>query len=264
MSFYFGGLEKMPKSPLFQKLFTPILILAFTLSATAQEVGSVPYSSQEVSENDGIPVLIKHLPNWELQKGNLRFATSLDQLKAALGDRPILDAFEFVPGTEAVTAPYESGILVIVEYASPQVATDTTYKITEELAQAGDIAIVFRRIGNYTALVLDAPNRDAANSLLDEIAYEKQIHWLGDNPFRISAERAFVMTTRDIFLSTVMVIFMGMGFSISAGIITGIVYFRLRVRRRAAMTTHSDAGGMTRLNLDGLTPDIVPVQLGKD
>lgn len=254
----------MSKSPLYHKLSTPFLILAFSLSAAAQGVGSIHYSSQEVGQEDGIPILIKHLPNWELQKGNLTFATSLDQLKAALGDRPILDAFDFVPGTEAVSAPYESGVLVIVEYASPQVATDTSYKILERLAEADDKSIVFRRIGNYTALVLDAPSRDAANSLLDEIAYEKQIHWLGDNPFRISAERAFVMTTRDIFLSTVMVIFMGMGFSISAGIITGIIYFRLRVRRRAAMTTHSDAGGMTRLNLDGLTPDIVPVQLGKD
>lgn len=254
----------MPKSPLFQKLSAPFLILVFSLTAAMQEVGSIPYSSQEVGEDDGIPVLIKHLPNWELQKGNWTFATNLDQLKAALGDRPILDAFDFVPGTEAVSAPYESGVLVIVEFASPQVAADTGYRITEKLAETSDTSIVFRRIGNYTALVLDAPNRDAANSLLDEIKYEKQIHWLGDNPFRISAERAFVMTTRDIFLSTVMVIFMGMGFSISAGIITGIIYFRLRVRRRGAMTTHSDAGGMTRLNLDGLTPDIVPVRLRKD
>ncbi|CAN5223659.1 hypothetical protein BH20ACI2_BH20ACI2_22600 [soil metagenome] len=254
----------MPKSPLFQKLFAPFLILTFSITATTQEVGSIPYSSQEVGEDDGIPVLIKHLPNWERQEGNLTFATSLDQIKAALGDRPILNAFDFVPGTEAVSAPYESGLLVIVEFASPQVATDTGNRITEKLAEIGDPSIVYRRIGNYSALVLDAPNRDAANSLLDEVMYEKDIHWLGDNPFRISAERAFVITTRDIFLSTVIVIFMGMGFSISTGIIAGIIFFRVRVRRRAAMTTHSDAGGMTRLNLDGLTPDIVPVRLRED
>ncbi len=247
---------RMPNLPFFQKLVLTVLLLIFSLTATAQEVGSIPYSSQEVGEDDGIPVLIKHLPNWELQKGNTTFVTSLDQLKSALGNRPILDAFEFIPGTEAVSAPYESGILVIVEYASPQVATEVGFNLTEKLAEMGDRSIVYRRIGNYNTLVLDAPNTDAANSLLDEVKYEKAIHWLGDNPFRISAERAFVMTTRDIFLSTVLVIFIGMGFSVSAGIITGIIYFRLRVRRRAAMTTHSDAGGMTRLNLDGLTPDV--------
>jgi hypothetical protein len=55
-----------------------------------------------------------------------------------------------------------------------------------------------------------------------------------------------------------------MGLATVAGLVTGIVYFRLREGRRAAMTSHTDAGGMTRLNLDGLTPDISPAALLKD
>ena len=240
--------------------FIPI----FSLVSAAQSYGSVPYRSQEVSENDGIPVLVKHLPSWEEQRPNLTFATSLDQIKGVLGDRPVLNSIDFLPGTEAVTAPYQSGKLLIIEFASPQAAADASSNIIQSLSDAGDRTTVHRRIGNYNALVFDAADRNAANSLLDEVKYEKQIHWLGDNPFRISAERAFVLTTSDIFLSTVLFILLGMGLAIVGGLATGIVYFRLREGRRAAMTTHTDAGGMTRLNLDGLTPDIMPSKLLKD
>jgi len=240
------------------------LILFTSVGLIGQDNGSIPYRSQEVSEVDGIPVLVKHLPAWELQKGNFTFATSLDELNAKLGNRPLLDRIEFIPGTEAVSAPYQAGTLVIIEFASPQGASAAGLAVTSRLADEPDQTIVYRRIGNYTALVFDVANRDAANALLDEVYYEKQIQWLGNNPFRISAERAFIMTTSDVFVSTVMFILMGVGFAIGSGLIAGTVSFRLRVRRRAAMTTHTDAGGMIRLNLDGLTPEIIPDNLLKD
>jgi hypothetical protein len=246
----------MPKLSLLQKLLALTLFLAFSLVTTAQTDSSIPYRSQEVSEEDGMPVLVKHLPAWELQKGNFTFTARRDELIAAVGDRPVLHAIDFVPGTEAVSARYESGTLVLIEFASPQTAADASYNIINTLADTGDTSTVYRRIGNYNALVFDPHSKAAANSLLDEIKYEKQIHWLGDNPFRISAERAF--------LSTVLFIVMGAGFAVAIGLISGTVYFRLRERRRAAMTTHTDAGGMTRLNLDGLTPEIIPNQLLKD
>ena len=245
---------------LFSIAFIPIL----SIGIVAQSFGSVPYRSQEVSEEDGIPVLIKHLPAWESQRTNVTFATDIDRIKSALGDRQVLSAIEFVPGTEAVVAPYESGKLLIIEFASPQSAADASFSIIQYLTSTGDDTTIYRRIGNYNALVFDATDRAAANALLDEIKYEKQIHWLGDNPFRISAERAFVLTTSDIFFSTVLFILIGMGLAVVGGLGSGIIYFRLRERRRAAMTTHTDAGGMIRLNLDGLTPDMVPRGLLKD
>lgn len=56
-------------------------------------------------------------------------------------------------------------------------------------------------------------------------------------------------------------ILIGIGIAITAGLIVGITYFMLRVRRRAEMKTFTDAGGMTRLNLDGYTPEILPERL---
>lgn len=239
-----------------------LFIVFSAASVFPQAAGAPKYKSQEVSEEDGIPVLIKHLPDWESRRDKVTFATNAAELNAGLGERPILSLIDFSAGTEAVAAQYDAGKLLIIEYTSPQGSVDADSKFTEVLAsdpQAGSTA--YRRIGNYNVFVFDAANMPAANALLDEVKYEKQIQWLGDNPFILSPERAFILTTADIFFSTVLVIVMGIGFSIVGGLVVGFVYFMLRNRRRAAMTAYTDAGGMTRLNLDGFTPDIVPERL---
>lgn len=239
-----------------------LFIVFFAASVFPQAPAAPKYKSQEVSEVDGIPVLIKHLPDWESRRDKVTFATNAAELSAGLGERPILSLIDFTAGTEAVAAQYDAGKLLIVEYASPQGSVDADAKFTKALAsdpQAGSTA--YRRIGNYNAFVFDAASISAANALLDEVKYEKQIQWLGDNPFILSPERAFILTTADIFFSTLLVIVMGIVFAIIGGLIVGLVYFMLRGRRRAAMTAYTDAGGMTRLNLDGFTPDIVPERL---
>ncbi len=243
---------------LVNSLFLLTFLTVISLPAAAQAVGAVEYKSQEVSEADGIPVLIKHLPEWESRRAQTTFATTIPELKNALGDRPVLDLVDFSAGTEAVTAPYAEGKLLIIEYTSPQGSISADTLFTAWLSESGDRTTAYRRIGNYNAFVFDANDVEAANALLDQVKYEKQIHWLGDNPFIISAERAFVITTADIFLSTFIAIVMGMVFAIVSGIAAGFIFFNFRERKRARFATFSDAGGMTRLNLDGYTPEITP------
>jgi len=250
----------MPKTFLIDLLAAILLACTISLTAVGQSNSSIPYKAQEVSEKDGIPVLIKHLPDWEVVRGRATFAHSVGELKAALGDRPLLDLIDFSAGTEAVTVPYDAGKLLIIEYSSPQASVEADAKFTAAI----DSSTAYRRIGNYNVLIFDVTDAAAAGALIDQVKYEKNIQWLGNNPFRISAERAFVLTTSDIFLSTVLVIVMGIGTSIVCGLIAGFVYFQLRDRRRAAMGIYTDAGGMTRLNLDGFTPDIIPERLLKD
>jgi hypothetical protein len=209
-----------------------------------------------VSESDGIPVLIKHLPEWESVRGQTTFAADANTLRAALGGRPVLDQIDFAGGTEAVTATYPAGRLLIVEFTSPQASIDADDHIRAALA--GDPSTVYRRIGNYNAFVFDATDAAAANALLDQVKYEKTVQWLGRNPYQISAERAFVIGTTDLFISTVLIVVMGIGFSLVAGLFTGYLFFLLREKRRSRLAAFTDAGGMTRLNLDGFTPDIMP------
>ena len=248
-----------------QKFILAACIMLAATNVFSQGPAATKYKSQEVSETDGVPVLIKHLPEWEQVREHTMFATSAAELKAALGELPIIDLVDFTAGTEAVTAPYDVGKLLIIEYASPQISVDADQKFTAALADdAQQTLTVYRRIGNYNVFVFEAVDRPAADALIDQVKYEKNVQWLGDNPFRISPERAFVLTTSDMFLSTFLIVLIGICFSVGGGIISGFVFFYIREQKRAGMTTFSDAGGMTRLNLDSFTPEIAPDRLLKE
>lgn len=247
----------------FLKIPFAALILAciFTLSSLAQSVSRVPYKSQEMSEENGVPVLMMHLPDWQDKRQTAAFATNTAELKAAIGERSILDLIDLTGGSEAVTAQYDAGKLLIVEFASPQMSVEADTKINAAIEAINDGKTLNRRNGNYNILVFDASDSRAANALIDQVKYEKQITWLGKNPFVISAERAFVITTADIFLSTLLVIVGGVVASIFAGLVIGFAFFYFRDGKRSKMSAYTDAGGMTRLNLDGFTPDIAPDRL---
>ena len=90
--------------------FAPAGLSVFSQGATTPH-----YNSQEVSDTDGIPVLIKHLPDWESRRDKTTFAANNAALKSALGQRPILDLIDFAAGTEAATAPSHAGKLLIVQ-----------------------------------------------------------------------------------------------------------------------------------------------------
>src|SRR5512140_3417544 len=108
-------------------VFAVVLTVSF---AFGQAAVKPQYQTQEYSEKDGIPVLIKHLPDWENVRDRSTFAKSVPQLKAVLGDRPILDLIDFTAGTEAVSAPYPAGKLLIVEFSTPQVSVEEDGRFT--------------------------------------------------------------------------------------------------------------------------------------
>jgi hypothetical protein len=243
-----------------------VLSLSFT-SLYAQQNAAPQIKSQEVSEIDGIPVLIKHLPDWENARNRAVFITNSEELTNALGRRPIFDSVDFVGGTEAVTAPYPEGKLLIVEYSTPQASVDTDNKVRQKLAETQENPPIFyRRIGNYNVFLFDGSGDEAAaNALFDQIKYEKTVQWLGEDPTLLQkAERAFVKGTADLFLSTVLAIILGLGFAVLTGIAIGVAFFYVREQKRASMKEFSDAGGMIRLNLDDLTPQVSPDRLLKD
>lgn len=250
--------------------FVRFLILIWTILLTVSGVlaqsSNTPIRSREVSDDDGIPVLIKHLPDWENTRNRATYILNQDDLRNALGERPVFDSINFESGTEAVTAPYGQGKLLVVEFMTPQASVDADEKISRELAKTPqNPTVVYRRIGNYNAFVFDTNDEAAASALLDQIKYEKNVQWLGVDPFLLKrAERAFVLTTSDIFITTTLVIVGGLGFSVLAGIVVGILFFNLREQKRSTMAAFSDAGGMTRLNLDGLTAQNSPDRLLND
>lgn len=238
-----------------------LLALFFVVNNIAQDAEKPSFQSQEVSEKDGVPVLIKHLPNWEQKRENAALVQNIDDLRKNAGERSVFDAVEFIQGTEAVIAQYDAGKLVIVEYNTPQASIATNKKILEKLNDS-DENVFYRRIGNYNVLLFDGNDETAANELFDQIKYQKVVQWLGQDITSLQQqERAFITGTMTLFIATVQIIGTGIGIALFFGIIGGLVYFRRSVNQKAESDEFSDAGGMTRLNLDGLTPDDVPDKL---
>ena len=237
--------------------FLMMLVGVFTLLTIAgAQTDSAPIKSREVSDEDGIPVLIKHLPDWENTRNRAAYILNRDDLQNALGNRPVFDALEFKSGTEAVTAPYGQGKLLLVEFMTPQSSVDADEKIKRQLAEnPANPPIFYRRIGNYNVFYFDSADETAANGLFDQIKYEKNVQWLGEDPFYDQRnQRAKTRGLSEVFIATVLWIVGGLGIAILCGISGGLLFYRWREQKRSVMKEFSDAGGMTRLNLDGFTP----------
>ena len=140
------------------------------------------YKSLEVDDSDGIPVIVKHLPEWQTVKDRVTLTNSVADIKRSLGERNVLDVIEMTAGAEAVMADYPAGRLLVVEHHTPQFASSNDAAIAAKLAETGDTSTVYKRIGNYNVFVFDAADREAAESLAGQIKYKKSVQWLGADP----------------------------------------------------------------------------------
>jgi hypothetical protein len=242
-----------------------LIIFIFPTGAFAQQTTSPQTSNQETAENQ-IPVIIKHLPDWEKARANAVYISNSNDLRKNLGERPVFNLITFEGGTEAVTAHYDAGKLLIVEYSTPQFSIDADNRIKQFFTEnPPNPAIYFRRVGNYEVFVFDAASESAANELIDQVKYEKVVQWLGQDPYLYQkAERAYLQTTGDMFITTIFSIFLGLTLAVFTGAAIGLFVFYFRKHKRASMTAFSDAGGMIRLNLDELTPEISADKLLKE
>ena len=214
--------------------------------------------SLDKGEGD-IPVLVKHLPDWENVYATAAYAVSPDGLRSVTGDAySVLDAVNFEGGTEAVRADYGSSQLVLVEYTTPQIATDSDARINariNELQGSGQpVPSAYRRVGNYSVFVFNAPDEQTAKQLIDGVSYEQVVQWLGDNPRALErAQRMYTQTTAGIILAVIKASGLAVLLCLGIGGLFGTIIFRHRRSQQAATAAYSDAGAMIRLNIDNMT-----------
>ncbi len=208
-----------------------------------------------------IPALVKHLPDNPNPNSALRYAVNAETLAAILPEQTVLQTVEFQGGTEVVSASYGQSQLMIAEFTTPQFAHDNDWNIivkTRELwSQGKPSPTAYRRVGNYSVFVFNAPNEQVANQLIDQVKYEQVVQWLGDNPNWLKdAQRKYTETTLAVFVNVVKasglaaVICFGVG-----GLVGGLLFARRRAQQSTA-EAYTDAGGMMRLNIDQLSAEI--------
>ena len=223
--------------------------------------------AQSLNGGEGdIPVLIKHLPDWETALTHATYIVSAGSLRKAAGNQPVLEAVSFEGGTEAVAATYGSSRLVLVEYTTPQLATSSDSRITARIKELGDagqsVPTAYRRIGNYSVFVFNAPDESTAAQLIDRVSYEQVVQWLGDNPRALErAQRIYTQTTAGIILAVIKASGLAILLCLGVGGIFGTLIFRHRRAQQTATAAYSDAGNMIRLNIDDLTPQSNPARL---
>jgi hypothetical protein len=219
----------------------------------------------EAGDND-IPVLVRHLPEWESVQGRAFYAISSNSLRQALPDQPVINELTFDGGTEVALAYYGLAKLLLVEFNTPQLATEINGRITariQELRNQGQpIPTAYRRVGNYAVFVFDAPSEVAANQLIDRVKYQQIVQWLGENPYAYGdAVREFTQTTLGVLVSVVQASGLVLLGSLAVGGFFGALLFTRRRAKQQLSEAYSDAGGMLRLNLDDVNSQTDPARL---
>lgn len=223
--------------------------------------------SETLDKGEGdIPALVKHLPEPEVTQKNAVFVNSFTELRHYPFDYPVLSAVQSGGNADAVLGTYGPSKILIIEFNTPQLATENDQRIIariQELWKLGQPApTAYRRVGNYSVFVFDAPDEMMANYLISQVKYEQVVQWLGENPnIYKEAQKRYINTTLGVLVAVLkasgyaLITCLGLG-----GLIGGLL-FSYRRSQQKEVSAYSDAGGMLRLNLDELTPETDPARL---
>jgi hypothetical protein len=213
-----------------------------------------------------LPVLVKHLPQWEEAQGHVVYLAGFRSLRALLPDQPILDSVSSEGDADAVVANYGATQFIIVEYNTPQLAGDNDRSILakmQELRTQGQLVpSAYRRVGNYSVFVFNASDEQTAKEIIDQVEYEQVVQWLGDNPYMLEkAQREYYQTTAGVLVAVVKASGLSLLLCLTVGGFIGALLFSRRRAQQRQAEAFSDAGGMLRLNIDGITPQTNPAKL---
>ena len=218
--------------------------------------------SETLDEGEGdIPVLIKHLPNPAEAQKQVLYVNSFQDLASLPLQQPVLAAVQGDGNADAALASLGASKLLLVEFNTPQLAAENDRRIqarVQELWKSGQPApTAYRRVGNYSVFVFDAPDEQTAKQLIDQVHYEQVVSWLGENPNILrQAQEHYVNTTLGVLVAVVKASGYALVACLGLGGLIGALLFTYRRSQQKAVTAYSDAGGMLRLNLDEMTADV--------
>ena len=180
------------------------------------------------------------------------------------------EMFEFNGDTEAVMGEYVKGAsdqapigtstrsasdelpmkFLIVEYHTPQFATDAMERVTGYVAALPENEqqrIIVKRTGNYIVAAVNVGDRGVAEELVSRVEYPYTVKWLRNplwptnDPFRTQKAAEMLLSTFGLLGLILMTVLAG-------GTVFGTTIFLKRRKRQREV--FSDAGGMLRLDID--------------
>ena len=237
------------------------------LHANLLELAQIIGSELDKGEGD-IPVLIKHFPSPDEAQRSAVYLNSFvqqDLTKLPVQNQAVFTAIESGGNADVAVATYGPSKMLIIEFNTPQLAADNDRRIISrihELWRLGEPAPAYRRVGNYSVFVFDAPDELTAKQLIDQVKYEQVVQWLGENPnIYKEAERRYINTTLGVLVAVLKASGYALITCLGLGGLCGGLLFTYRRSQQKAVTAFSDAGGMLRLNLDDMTGKTEPSRL---
>ena len=251
-----------------KEIFNGRFVIRFSGLEQAEIVSVISQMQKDLPPSSDPPLLPTYLPEQNKIVGSEKYLIGPEAIARIPAISDLKDAIDFTGGTRAAVAEYNNGNgkmnILLVEFQSPQFAIDGLTKMQEHfsaLNQDEQKKRILRRVGNYAVEAVNVSDPNAAEELLKQIKYMVRVHWEGKNvsdipiPFRppdSAAVREAIQTGQFI-----VAVFYWIGVLLFGAVGTGIFvggaffYWRRAQRRKMGLEgAFSDAGGMTRLNLE--------------
>jgi len=176
------------------------------------------------------PPLKSYLPvKWRVS-GTERYALGPVGFRAAMASlgegayADLADHVGFQSGVEAILAKYQgahgSGVLLLLEYPTPQLAEQHLHHLEEALpASAKQAGVTVERKASLLSLVFEPTSAMHAQAIRDEVNYNTEVTW--NEPSHTATDPPLVVMMVKIFLFT------GMFLGLATGV--GIAFGGLRV-----------------------------------
>lgn len=206
------------------------LVLRSTANISKDDLTALVKAVESRSERAPLPPIRTYLPGTGRLMGSERYALGPDAFRRALEelDRDdftmLTDASGFNSGAEAMLARYKAGkddgVLVLLEYPTPQLAEQHIHHLNEVLpAAAKQAGTVIERKGSLLSMVLAPSTAEYAKKLREAVDYETQVTW----------NEASQVATDPPITSIMVKIFIGTGVFMVAAVVLGIAFGGVRV-----------------------------------
>jgi hypothetical protein len=208
-----------------------VLVISSTANISKDDLNALLKAIEDKSEKSPLPPVRTYLPAQGRVLGTERYALGPDALKAALDGlgqndtAGLVEAAGFSSGAEAMVAKYssrgkDSGVLVLLEYPTPQLAEQHIHHLDEVLPAPGKQgASAIERKGSLLAIVLSPSSPQFAKQLREDADYETHVTW----------NEASQTATDPPWSSVLAKIFIGTGVFMVAAVVLGIAFGGVRV-----------------------------------
>jgi hypothetical protein len=208
------------------------LVVQATLSPKSkpESLNGLLASLKAKADPTPLPPLKSYLPEKWRVFGSERYALGPEAFKAAMtllnqgAYADLANEVGFQSGVEAMLARFHSdrnsGVLLLLEYPTPQLAENHLHHLEEALPPAAKQAgVTIERKASMLSLVLAADSREYAQALRDEVNYETEVTW--NEPSQTATDPPLVVIMVKIFLFT--------GLFLAIATMAGIAFGAVRI-----------------------------------